>query len=235
MRLKNKVAIITGAGGGLGVAIAKLFSAQGAQLVLTEIDEVALSATLEQLPNATGIIHDVASEDGWIKVLKDTEEKHGTLDILVNNAGVYTVLPLDDLSVEKYMNTVNINQTGCFLGMKHAARAMNRGSSIVNISSVNGVRGGAFHTAYCATKFAVCGMTKAAAIELAEKGVRVNSVHPGGIKTRMLPEGASAEGVVPLARWAEPEEIGQVALFLASDESSYCTGSEFVVDGGLSC
>jgi 3alpha(or 20beta)-hydroxysteroid dehydrogenase len=235
MRLKDKIAIITGAGGGLGTATAKLFSSEGASLVLTDISRDALDEVLKQVPNAIGICHDVSDEAAWLEVMQAAEATYGKLDILINNAGIYTVAPLEEISVELYNKTVSINQTGSFLGIKHAIRLMGDGASIVNISSFNGVRGGAYHAAYCATKFAVCGMTKAAALELAGRNIRVNSVHPGAIKTNMLPQGVEPEGLIPMGRFAEPEEIAPLILFLASDESSYCTGSEFVADGGLSC
>jgi len=192
---------------------------------------------------ATFVRHDVRSEEEWAEVVRQTVERHGRVDVLVNNAGIYERGKLLDTSVEQFRRIVEVNQVGVFLGMKSVAPQMmeQRSGSIVNISSIAGLLGAANAIAYGASKFAVRGMTKAAALELARHGVRVNSIHPGMIETAMIHEVTGhnddrhdrmARGV-PLGRPAEPEEVADLALYLASDESRYCTGSEFVIDGGV--
>jgi 3alpha(or 20beta)-hydroxysteroid dehydrogenase len=237
VRLKDKVAIVTGAGGGLGAATARLFAAEGANLVLTDVNLDGLTRTRQSIQSNAAITveHDVADQAAWQEVLARTVENYGKLDVLVNNAGVYLVKSLADTTLEDFERLIGVNQTGCFLGMKLASEIMLAGASIINISSADGIKGRSHSAAYCATKFAVRGMTKAVALELVDRGIRVNSVHPGGIKTEMLPPEANPVGAVPMNRFAEPEEIAQVIVFLASDESSYCTGSEFVTDGGIIC
>ena len=192
---------------------------------------------------ATFIAHDVRSEEEWAEVVRETTERHGRIDVLVNNAGIFERAKLVDTDLATYRRITDVNQVGVFLGMKAVAPVMiEQGSgSIVNISSVAGLRAAAGGFAYGASKFAVTGMTKSAAIELARHGVRVNSIHPGMIETDMITQvtGGNAERherfarSVPLRRPADPSEVARLALFLASDDSSYCTGSEFVVDGGM--
>ena len=241
-RLDGKVAIVTGGARGQGAAEAALFRAEGAEVVVTDV----LREQGERLAGeigATFLTHDVRSEEEWAEVARETLERHGRVDVLVNNAGIFQRAKLLDTDLETYRRIVDVNQIGVFLGMRAVAPTMveqGRGS-IVNISSVAGLRAAAGGFAYGATKFAVTGMTKSAALELARHHVRVNSVHPGMIETDMITEvtGGSAERhdrfarSVPLRRPADPGEVAQLALFLASDDSSYCTGSEFVVDGGM--
>ncbi|HZO09307.1 MAG TPA: SDR family oxidoreductase, partial [Myxococcota bacterium] len=188
---------------------------------------------------------DVASEEGWTAAIAATTRAFGRLDVLVNNAGIVIPSPLRDLSLENWRRVIDVNQTGVFLGMRAAIPALEAagGGSIVNVSSIDGLIGMDLVFAYVASKFAVRGMTKTAALELAPLGIRVNSIHPGFVHTRMgNPAGDPAARTlldrygkrrIPLGRPAEPEEIANLALFLASDESSYCTGSEFVADGGF--
>jgi 3alpha(or 20beta)-hydroxysteroid dehydrogenase len=241
-RLDGKVAIVTGGARGQGGAEAALFRAEGAEVVLTDVLRDAGAQHASEI-GATFLAHDVRSEEEWSEVVRATLERHGHLDVLVNNAGIFQRAKLVDTDLETYRRIIDVNQVGVFLGMRAVAPAMieQRSGSIVNISSVAGLRGSPGGFAYGASKFAVTGMTKSAAGELARHGVRVNSIHPGMIETDMMTEvtGGSAERhdkfarAVPLKRPAEPEEVARLALFLASDDSAYCTGSEFVIDGGM--
>jgi 3alpha(or 20beta)-hydroxysteroid dehydrogenase len=188
---------------------------------------------------------DVSSETEWDRVVDDIVKRHGRLDVLVNNAGIFRTQSLVDLSLDEWHRIIDVNQTGVFLGMRAGARAMieaGNGGSIVNISSVAGLQGIKGSMAYCASKWAVRGMTKVAAKELGRHGIRVNSVHPGVIETDMTahmpgiadPEKRKKqERIIPIQRIGEPDDIAYMVLFLATDASSYCTGQEFVVDGGV--
>lgn len=238
-KLDGKVAIITGAAAGMGAEHARVFVDQGAQVVLTDINQAEGAALAETLgKNALFIQHDVTNEDGWKKVVKRTEKEFGPINILVNNAGINPILTVES-SLEDYMQVVMINQVSVFLGMKYVVPSMKKEDtgSIINISSINGLTGGAL--GYTDTKFAVRGMTKAAAKQLAHHNIRVNSVHPGVISTPMVQNSPNAEKIeaitrtIPLKRMAQPNEISQLVLFLASDDSSYSTGSEFIADGGI--
>jgi 3alpha(or 20beta)-hydroxysteroid dehydrogenase len=239
-RLEGKVAIITGAAQGMGAAHAQEFIKQGAKVVLTDLNEEKGSALAAELgENALFIKQDVTSEQGWADVVAQAEEKFGPVNVLVNNAGISLNKFILEMSLDDYMKIVNINQVSVFLGMKAVAGSMAKagGGSIVNISSINGLVGGA--VGYTDTKFAVRGMTKAAALNLAHMGIRVNSVHPGVIATPMIMQEDAKEAIeefakhIPLKRVSQPEEVSQLVVFLASDESSYSTGAEFVVDGGI--
>lgn len=238
-KLENKVAIITGGAAGMGETHARLFINEGAKVVLTDIDrEKGQSLAKELGDNALFIEHDVTNEEGWKRVVEKTEEEFGQINVLVNNAGISPALSVES-SLEDYMNVVNINQVSIFLSMKYVVPSMKKGEkgSIINVSSINGLTGGAL--GYTDTKFAVRGMTKAAAKELAPYDIRVNSVHPGVINTPMVQNSPHHEQIkkmvqtIPLKRMAEPNEISQLILFLASDDSSYSTGSEFIADGGV--
>ncbi|MGN7477322.1 glucose 1-dehydrogenase [Solibacillus silvestris] len=239
-RLEGKVAIITGAAQGMGAAHAKAFVEQGAKVVLTDLNEEKGQAFAAELgENAIFVKQDVTSEQGWTDVIAKAEETFGPINVLVNNAGISMAKNMLEMSLDEYMKIVNINQVSVFLGMKTVAGSMMKagGGSIVNISSINGLVGGA--VGYTDTKFAVRGMTKAAALNLAPMGIRVNSVHPGVIATPMImQEDAKAQieefsKFIPLKRVSQPEEVSQLVVYLASDESSYSTGAEFVVDGGI--
>lgn len=239
-RLAGKVAIITGAAQGMGAAHAQLFINEGAKVVLTDLNEEKGNALAAELgENALFVKQDVTSEEAWANVVAQAEEKFGPVNVLVNNAGISFNKFVLDLTLDDYMKIVNINQVSVFLGIKAVAGSMQKagGGSIVNISSINGLVGGA--VGYTDTKFAVRGMTKAAALNLAPMGIRVNSVHPGVIATPMIMQGDQKEAIeafakhIPLKRVSQPEEISQLVLFLASDDSSYSTGSEFVADGGI--
>ena len=239
-RLKDKVAIITGGAAGMGEAHVRLFVEEGAKVVLTDINADQGQALADELgENTLFIQHDVTDEAGWKTVVAEAEKAYGPVNILVNNAGISPVLSVEHASLEDYMNVVNINQVSVFLGMKHVAASMKKADhgSIINVSSINGLTGGVI--GYTDTKFAVRGMTKAAARELAQYNIRVNSVHPGVINTPMVQQSAAFEQIqqmvhmIPLKRMSEPNEISQMVLFLASDDSSYSTGSEFIADGGI--
>lgn len=240
-RLANKVAIITGGARGMGEAHARKFIAEGAKVVITDLNEELGLALVQELGDQAKFIkQDVSSEADWAHVVAETENAFGPVNILVNNAGISVAKSITEMSVDEYKKIVNINQVSVFLGMKTVLPSMQKtqNGSIVNISSLNGLVAGAI--GYTDTKFAVRGMTKAAAIEFSNYGIRVNSVHPGVIETPMVTQGDAVNQIkefakfIPLKRLAQSEEVANLVLFLASDESSYSTGSEFVIDGGLS-
>jgi 3alpha(or 20beta)-hydroxysteroid dehydrogenase len=242
-RLEGKVALVTGAARGIGAAIANRFAEEGARLLVTDADEAGVLEVGRAL-GAEARVHDVTSEPAWEAVAAWAIETHGGVDVLVNNAGVFLAATLEDTSLEDFRRVLEVNQVGVFLGMRAVAPSMAaRGSgSIVNVSSVAGLMGAPYLTAYSASKWAVRGMTKAAAKELAASGVRVNSLHPGQIDTDMnarqrerTPELIDKlVAAIPMRRIGAPHEVAQAALFLAGDESSYVTGSELAVDGGAS-
>ena len=239
-RLEGKVAIITGAAQGMGATHARRFVEEGAKVVLTDLNEEKGKAMQAELgENALFVKQNVTSADDWNKVVEEAEKAFGKVDVLVNNAGITMAKSILAMTEEEYRRIVDINQVSVFLGMKTVIPAMQKagGGSIVNISSMNGLVAGA--VGYTDTKFAVRGMTKAAAIECANYGIRVNSVHPGVIATPMVVQEDTKAAVeafakhIPLKRVAQPEEVSNLVLYLASDESSYSTGSEFVIDGGM--
>lgn len=239
-RLLGKVVIITGAAQGMGEAHVRLFIDQGAKVVLTDLNVEKGNALAAELgENALFVKQDVSSEEDWATVIAQTEETFGPVNVLVNNAGITMAKNLFDVTLAEYRRIVDINQVSVFLGTKAAATSMMKagGGSIINISSMNGLVAGA--VGYTDTKFAVRGLTKAAAINLAPMGIRVNSVHPGVIATPMVVQEDTKAAVeefakhIPLQRLAQPEEVSNMLLFLASDDSSYSTGSEFVIDGGI--
>ena len=243
-RLAKKVAIITGAARGMGESHARRFVAEGAKVVLTDMREEAGAALAKELGgNALFIAQDVTKAADWARVVAKAEATFGPVDILVNNAGVLgPVAKTADISEEDYLKVCAINQHGVFLGMKAVLPSMIKAGkgSIVNISSIAGIVAnyGFPNLAYVASKFAVRGMTKATAIEYGSKNIRVNSVHPGFIQTPMMVEatddqGGDALGLIPLGRIADPSEVSNLVLFLASDEASYITGGEYVVDAGM--
>ena len=237
-RLEGKVALISGASKGQGEAEARLFVAEGAAVVLGDVLDAQGEAVSASLGDRARYVHlDVSSEDDWKQAVRIAVDAFGGLDVLINNAGIIRIGMMADVSLDEYMTVINVNQIGCWLGMKSASAVMRSGGSIINISSMNGVIPGAGIMSYVASKFAIRGMTKAAALELGPNGIRVNSIHPGAILTDMARAGlADIPGnplaKLPIPRIGEPEEVARLALFLASDESSYSTGSEFVIDGG---
>lgn len=239
-RLKNKIAIITGGARGMGASHVRLFVSEGAKVIFTDLNEEEGIALEKELGgNARFIKHDVTDAAGWEKVVEETEKIFGPANILVNNAGIATNKSILEMTEDEYRRIVDINQVSVFLGIKALTPSMKKAetASIINISSMNGIVGGAI--GYTDTKFAVRGMTKAAALQLSPFGIRVNSVHPGVIETPMVTEGEAYEVIkqfakqIPMRRMAKPEEVSNLVLYLASDESRYSTGSEFIIDGGL--
>jgi len=241
--LQGKVALISGAARGQGAAEARLFASRGAKVVITDVLDEEGKAVAAEIGDAAHYIHlDVTDENSWAAAVKETVERFGKLNVLVNNAGIVQIKPLVESSVADYMKVIEINQLGVFLGMRTVAGPMKDagGGSIINISSIDGLIGMVGGSAYCASKFAVRGMTKVAAMELGPDNIRVNSIHPGGIHTPMITQAGMDESVmkdifgkVPLGRVGQPEEMATLAAYLASDDSSYSTGSEFIADGGL--
>lgn len=239
-RLLDKVAIITGGARGMGESHVRRFVEEGAKVVFTDInEEVGEKLSSELGDNALFVKHDVTDEAGWLEVIEKAEAAFGPVNVLVNNAGISMSKSIFDMSVEDYKKIIDINQISVFLGIKAVLPSMQKaeGGSIVNISSMNGIVGGA--VGYTDSKFAVRGLTKAAALQVGHLGIRVNSVHPGVIETPMVTEGDAVEQIkefakhIPLRRMAQSEEVTNMVLFLASSDSSYSTGSEFIIDGGL--
>lgn len=241
-KLDGRVALITGGARGQGAAEAALFAAEGATVFLTDV----LDEEGEKTAAACGGVylhHDVTSESRWEDVVQAILKDHGRLDILVNNAGIFKLGSVVTTTLEDYRQVIEINQVGVFLGMRAVAKPMmERGSgAIVNISSVAGMQGSPGAIAYGASKWAVRGMTKSAATELGRYGIRVNSIHPGIIETPMLHQIPAFESGnadrwlrrIPAGRVADAHEVAKLALFLASDESSYSSGAEFIIDGGM--
>ena len=241
-RLEGRVAIVSGAARGMGAAEARQFAAEGASVVLGDVlDEDGVKVASEIGAAAVYTPLDVTREEDWKAAVELAQNRFGHLDVLVNNAGILRLGLLEQTPLEEYELVVRVNQVGCFLGMKTVIPALREagGGSIVNISSVAGMNGIAGAVSYTASKYAVRGMTKVAALEVGKDGIRVNSVHPGGVDTPMIArEGGSAgdddsAGLPnPIPRIARPEEVAELVTWLASDASSYCTGSEFVIDGG---
>ena len=245
--LDGRVALVSGGARGQGEAEARRFVAEGAQVVIGDVLDDEGKAVAADVGDALRYVHlDVTKEDDWAAAVKTATGEFGRLDVLVNNAGIARITPIIGGNVDDYLAVVMVNQLGVYLGMRAAAPAMGEtgGGSIVNISSIDGIIGMPGIAGYVSSKFAVRGMTKVAALELAPLGIRCNSVHPGYIDTPML-RGADADyamtdddiagmtASVPTGRLGTVDDITDVVLFLASDASRYCTGAEFVADGGL--
>lgn len=237
--LDGKVAIVTGAARGQGEAEARLFVAEGARVMLTDVlgEGKAVAESLGDL--AAFSSHDVGNAADWERVVKATTQRFGRLDILVNNAAIYKMRSLLETTDEEFDEITRVNQRGPFLGMRATAPAMKAtgGGSIINISSGAGLRGVRNMIAYATSKWALRGMTKCAALELAADRIRVNSIHPGVIETPMLshnPAGLNQAMVraTPIGRIGQPDDIARMVLYLASDAASFVTGAEFSVDGG---
>ena len=242
-KLAGKVALVTGGARGMGAATSRLFVAEGAKVAIADVLDEAGEALAAELGDAARFFHlDVTDEANWAAVVSDVEATLGPVDALVNNAGILIFKSLLETSKADYEKVLGVNLVGEFLGIKAVAPGMiarGRGS-IVNISSVDGMKGANSLVAYASSKWGVRGLTKVAAMELGHKGVRVNSVHPGGVDTVMSNHtGAAREEVdkgyanVPLQRIGGPEEVASASAFLASDEASYIHGAEIVVDGGM--
>ena len=245
-RLEGKIAIVTGAARGMGASHSRYFVREGARVVLTDTRVAEGQALAEELgKKALFVEHDVTKASDWQRVVSVSEEAFGPVNVLVNNAGILGAMAATaDISEEDYLRVIAVNQHSVYLGMHAVIPSMLRagGGSIVNISSIAGLVAnyGFPSLAYVASKFAVRGMTKAAAVEYGPQGIRVNSVHPGFIMTPMMVEATNEEGgdalaLIPLRRIAEPEEVSNLVLFLASDESSYISGAEHVIDAGMTC
>ncbi|MDB6086059.1 MAG: 3-oxoacyl-ACP reductase [Gammaproteobacteria bacterium] len=243
-RLSGKVAVITGASQGMGASHARCFVAQGAKVILGDVNEedgAKLASELGQ--NALFVKQDVTRKADWDAIIELGKERFGNINVLVNNAGIIGALASTvDLTEQEYQRICGVNQTAVFLGMQAVIPGMLQigGGSIVNISSVAGMVAiyGSPNVAYVASKFAVRGMTKQVAVEYGERNIRVNSVHPGYIKTPMMAaatdeNGGEAVKQIPLKRMAESSEVSNLVIFLASDESSFITGTEHVIDGGM--
>lgn len=243
-RLTGKVAIVTGASQGMGAAHARMMVAEGAKIIMTDInsDEGRKLASELGAP-AVFVKHDVSSEADWQAVVAAGEHAFGRINVLVNNAGVLGPLSSPvEMSEKEFTQVCDINQLGVFLGMKAVLPSMLAcgAGSIINVSSIAGIVAiyGAPNIAYVASKFAVRGMTKQVAVDYGSQNIRANSVHPGYIKTPMMAaatdeDGGEAKSMIPLGRLADPREVSNLIVFLASDESSFITGTEQIIDGGM--
>jgi NAD(P)-dependent dehydrogenase (short-subunit alcohol dehydrogenase family) len=248
-KLKDKVALVTGAASnpGLGWAIAHRFASEGAKLVVTDIDEAGLEACTDSIKalgaEVAGWRQDVTSESGWKETIDRCVATYGRLDVLVNNAGIAMLRPVADMTLEDYEKQMKVNMTSVFLGTRSALAIMKSGGggSMINMSSVAGLVGVPGTGAYAASKGAIRLFSKTVALEHARDNIRCNTVHPGVIWTNMQQVAIRdnpdvfdiLKATIPMGRLGEPDEVAQCVLFLASDESSYVTGAELVVDGGL--
>ena len=242
-RLDGKVAIITGGARGMGAATSRLFAAEGAKVAIADLLDEAGAALAAELGAAARFYHhDVTCEGDWAALVSAVESDLGPVDVLVNNAGILLFKTLLETSRAEYEKVLEVNLVGEFLGIKAVGPGMvarGRGA-IVNISSVDGMKGANGLAAYSSSKWGVRGLTRVAALELGHKGVRVNSIHPGGVDTIMTNhDGRSRDAVserfgnIPLQRVGAPEEVAKATLFLASDDASYLSGAEIAVDGGM--
>lgn len=238
-RLAGKVAIVTGAALGMGNAVARRFTAEGANVVVADIREAEGKALADELgPSAVFAAHDVSDEGSWRAVVDTAAATFGGVDVLINNAGIWRTAPLVEQTAAGFDEIVGVNLRGVFLGMRAVAEPMRErgGGAIVNTSSTAGLVGLANMVAYGASKWGVRGVSKVAAIELGPWGIRVNSIHPGGVDTPMTAElgfrGPGAAAPVPLGRYGTPDDIASLHLFLVSDEASWITGAEIYIDGG---
>lgn len=240
-RLKGKVAIVTGASQGMGASHAQVLAEEGAKVVVADVVKDLGEKLAKEIGDSAVFMHlDVTDPASWAQVVKDTEAKFGTVTVLVNNAGVSgPPVPTAEMTDKDYLKTIAVDQHGVFYGMRAVIPGMVKagGGSIINISSVAGFVHQAPNPAYTAAKFAVRGLTKAAAVEYATKKVRVNSVHPGAIWTPLLQNQQkdaldAFTATIPMKRFGELREVSNLVLFLASDESSYITGAEHLVEGG---
>jgi 3alpha(or 20beta)-hydroxysteroid dehydrogenase len=236
-RLEEKVALVSGGARGIGAAIARAMADEGTKVVIGDLLDEEGEALAEEIgPSATYAHLDVTKPADWATAVATAVDKYGKLDVLVNNAGISILGPIDEYSHADWDKIVAINLTGVFNGIQAGVPALKNagGGSIVNVSSLAGLIGVPASSAYVATKFGVRGLTKAAALDLGKYGIRVNSIHPGYIRTPMQAAAPPDTSSVALGRGGEPGEIAKLVVFLASDESSFSTGSEFAADGGES-
>lgn len=239
-RFDGKACLVTGAARGIGAAIAKAFAGEGARVTLTDQRVAEVEATAAEV-GQVGLAHDVSSESDWERVAADIAGRYGRLDVLVANAGYGWQKPVTQIGIEEWRQLMAVNVDGVFLAMKHCIPLMTSGGSIIVMSSMYGTVAAPGTSAYCASKGAVTLMAKAVALECAElgNGIRVNSIHPGYVATPSVAETLTPEQIEglrqlhPLGRLADPDEIARATLFLASDDSSFMTGSELHVDGGF--
>ena len=238
-RLEGKIAIITGAAQGMGAEHARVFVAEGARVMLTDVQEAAGAALAAELgAHARFLRHDISSATDWDTVIAATREAFGPANVLLNNAGMYFIGPVDEAEPERVRKLLDVNIYGTWLGISRIAPVMREagGGSIINLSSLAGNHGIPWHSIYGASKWAVRGLTKSAAVDLGPSGIRVNAILPGAIgETGMAPPGgldATQLAAIPLRREGSKLEVSQLAVFLASDDSAYITGSDHVIDGG---
>jgi len=237
-RVDDKVALISGAASarGMGGASAKMLIAEGAKVVIGDILDEEGAALAAELGDSARYVHlDVTSPDDWKAAVDTAVQAFGKLNVLVNNAGIVQLAPLKTLDVTRWQKVLDVNLTGPLLGIKAVLEPMIAagGGSIINVSSIEGMRGAAWVHSYVASKWGLRGLTKSVALELAPEKIRVNSIHPGFIRTPMTKHLPDDMVTAPMGRAGAPEEVATFVVFLASDESSFSTGSEFVVDGGL--
>lgn len=239
-RIQDMIAVVTGASQGLGEAIVRRFAEEGAFVVMTDVNEELGTKVADELGERVIFVkHDVSSKAEWEAVFAFVDETYGKLDILVNNAGIAPLESFETMPEEKYMNIIDVNQRSVFLSTQMAKPLLDKagGGSIVNLSSISGMVGTIGGAGYNSSKYAVRGLTRVAALEFAKDNIRVNSIHLGTIDTPILAVlddeyRAAVDASIPMGRVGKPVEIANLALFLASDESTYCTGAEFVADGG---
>ena len=235
-RVDGKVALISGGARGMGESHARMLVAEGAKVVIGDILDDEGKALADELGDAVRYVHlDVTLPDLWKAAVTTAVDEFGKLNVLVNNAGTVALGPLATHDLKKWQQVIDVNLTGTFLGMQAVIEPMIKadGGSIINVSSIEGLRGAPWVHGYVASKWAVRGLTKSAALELAPQKIRVNSIHPGFIRTPMTKHLPDDMVKAPLGRPGRPEEVSTFVLFLASDESSFATGAEFVMDGGL--
>jgi 3alpha(or 20beta)-hydroxysteroid dehydrogenase len=235
INLESKISLISGGASGIGAATARAMVGAGAQVMIGDIDDIRGTALAAELGERAAFVHmDVTRAADWQKAVQETVRRFGRLNVLVNNAGMVNAGAIGGYSLQQFEAIIGVNLYGVFLGMSAAVEALKAAApaSIVNVSSVAGLAGMSGLHGYTASKFAVRGLTKSAALELASAGIRVNSVHPGPVRTPMTAGLSEPSGRTPMARFGQPEEIANLICYLASDLSSYSTGSEFVADGG---
>lgn len=235
-RLNERVAVVTGGARGIGAAVARLFAAEGAGVVVADVLDAEGEKLATELGGPARYAHlDVSSEDGWQTVVAQAERELGPVSVLVNNAGILEWGTIEEQSPESFRRVIDVNLQGAWLGMRTAAPSLRRagGGVIVNVSSIAGITGYAGIGAYVASKWGLRGLTKAAALELAPDGIRVCSVHPGAVRTAMTADfDDSFTAGQPLPRFGEPEEVARMVLFIVTD-ATFSTGVEFVLDGGV--